>query len=103
VRLEQARQAGKQMRMKLRHAAALFAGLGLFAPAALCFIAYCCADTGSWLILWPTFVTGIWVLPLTDSKAALLAFTVGLNMLLYVFVGTIVWSVLALVRRLRAD
>ena len=89
--------------MKFRHVVALFAGLGLLAPAALCFIAYCCADTGSWLILWPTFVTGIWVLPLTDSKAVLLAFTVGLNMLLYVLFGTIVWSVLALVRRLQAN
>jgi hypothetical protein len=89
--------------MKLRHAAALSAALGLAAPVVLHFIAYCCADTGRWAILWPTFVTAIWILPLTNSTATILAFTVGLNMLLYAVVGTVLWYVVAVARRLLAN
>jgi len=92
---------------QFRHIVALFAGLGLFAPAGLFLINYCCGpESDWWLVFWPTAYTLLgdsFEPPTPVEIGERWAFAIGLNVVLYVLVGTLVWSVIAVVRRLRAN
>jgi hypothetical protein len=92
-------------RMKFRHVVALFAGLGLFAPAVVLFIGGYCGWGGDWLIVfWPSALTLLgdrfrpptWSEVVTDWTIA-----VGINVLLYAIVGTVVWAAVAVARQLQ--
>ncbi len=91
---------------QFRHVIALFAGLGLFAPAGVLFIGGYCGWGGDWLIVfWPTALTLIgdrfrpptWFEVISEWAVA-----IGINVLLYAIVGTVVWGVVAITRQLRA-
>jgi hypothetical protein len=92
-------------RMKFRHVIALFAGLGLFAPAAVLFVGGYLDWGGDWLIVfWPTALTLIgdrfrpptWFEVISEWTVA-----IGINVLLYAIVGMVVWGTVAIAGQLR--
>jgi len=98
-------QSGVGRRWQFRHVIALFAGLGLIAPAGVLFIGGYCGWGGDWLfVFWPTALTLLgdrlrpptWFEIISDWAVA-----IGLNVLLYAVVGTVVWGVVAIARQLR--
>jgi hypothetical protein len=94
--------------MRLRYLVSVFAGFGLFFPIALVGINDCCPfkglDSDRWLLLWPSMVilVGDTLKPPTwFETASELAFSIGINIVLYALVGLMVGGLFALVRRLR--
>ena len=88
-----------------RHVVALFVGLGLFAPAVVLFIGGYCGWESDWLLLfWPTAVAflGDRLRPPTWFEViSEWAVVIGINVLLYAIVGTVVWGAIAIARQLR--
>jgi hypothetical protein len=77
----------------------------MFAPAAVLFIVYCGWDSDWLLVFWPTAVTllGDTPRPPTRFEVAIgWATAIALNVLLYAILGAIIWTLLAVVRQLRA-
>ena len=91
---------------QFRYVIAPFAGLGLIAPAGVLFIGGYCGWGGDWLILfWPTALTliGDRFRPPTGSEIiGEWVVAIGINVLLYAVVGTVVWGIVAIARQLRA-
>ena len=92
---------------RLRRVIALSAGLGLVAPALLLvFSEFFGAESDWWLVLFPTALT-----LLGDSRQPptwletmeRIAFALGLNVLWYLVLGTIVWGLFTFVQRLRSN
>jgi uncharacterized membrane protein len=94
--------------MKARHAAAISAGLGLAAPPIVLTIANYLG--GAWLIIfWPTALAllGERIDPITKrvrpptrfEELTDWAIVIGANVLLYVIVGMLIWSLVTITRR----
>jgi hypothetical protein len=93
--------------MRFRRVIALSAGLGLVAPALLfVFNRFFGADSDWWLVLFPTALTllGDSLRPSTQLETMeRIAFALGLNVLFYLVLGTIVWALFTFVQRLRSN
>ena len=92
---------------RFRRVIALSAGLGLVAPALLfVFSEFFGAESDWWLVLFPTGVMllGDSMRPPTQLETIeRIAFVLGLNVLLYLLLGVILWGLFTLVPRLRSN
>ncbi|MGA6973985.1 MAG: hypothetical protein WBY93_20320 [Candidatus Binatus sp.] len=97
---------GDVSKWKFRQVIALFAGLGLLAPAGVLFIGGYLNWGGDWsIVFWPTalmllgdtFRPPTWFEVISGWSVA-----IGINVLLYAIVGTVVWGAVAITRQLRA-
>ena len=91
---------------RFRRIVALSAGLGLVTPILFVFAGFFGANSDWWLILFPTVVSlmGDSMQPPTHLETMeRIAFAVGLNVLLYLVLGTIVWALFTLIQRLRSS
>jgi len=96
---------GDVSKWKFRHVVALFAGLGLLAPAAVLFIGGYLKWGGDWLIVfWPSALTllGDRFRPPTQFEVIIeWAVAIGINVLLYAIVGMVIWGVVAITQQLK--
>jgi hypothetical protein len=92
---------------RFRRVIVLSAGLGLVAPALLyVFSEFFGAESDWWLVLFPTCVIllGDSLQPPTQLETmGRIAFALGLNVLLYLVLGVIVWGLFTFVQRLRSN
>jgi hypothetical protein len=97
---------GDVSKWKFRHVVVLFAGLGLFAPAAVLFIGgYCRWGGDSLIVFWPSALTLLgdrFRPPTWFEVISEWAIAIAINVLLYAMVGTVFWGVVAITRQLRA-
>jgi hypothetical protein len=91
---------------RFRRVVALSAGLGLVAPALLFVLVESFGAKGDWLlVLFPTAVTLLGDFPQPETRfehMGRIAFALGLNVLLYLVLGVIVWRSFTFVQRLRS-
>jgi hypothetical protein len=92
---------------RFRRVIALSAGLGLVAPALFYAFGEFFGAEGDWLLL--LFPAGVTLLgdsrqpPTPIETMERIAFALGLNVVLYLVLGTIVWGLFTFVQRLRSN